>query len=426
MIYFSLASAQTSDAVNIGFTMICGVLVVLMQLGFAMVESGLNSHRHTANILFKNLSDLSIGAIVFYLIGYKIMFPENSAGFLSAVPPSEGTTWFYQMAFAATAATIVSGAVAGRMQFKAYLIFSALLVGIIYPIVGFFCWSSESPFSGRLHDFAGSIVVHGVGGAAALAAITVLRPRMNRFGEGADPDRHHNLAYVLMGTLLLWVGWYGFNGGSICDLVTSDGSGASTLSRVLFNTTLGAAGGTIGGILVTAFRSDGKIDLKAAMNGCLGGLVSITAGCDIMPPWACLLAGVTGGAIVFYTEIIFENLENLELDDTVSAVAVHGICGIFGGILAGITQKLIDPQFSLIIHSALILGALTSVYFIMYLVFLGLKGAKILEVTKEAEAVGLDQSEHNLSAYNLPTGEDSVVIPTENSDNGSSSKPTWY
>lgn len=378
------------SAINLSFTFFCGVLVILMQLGFAMLESGLNSYKNTANILFKNMADLCIGAIIFYTIGYHIMFPEHfaSANFLLGVPPGKGVHWFYQMAFAATACTIVSGAVAGRMQFKAYLMFSGFLGGIVYPIVGRLCWSETGYFYKMgFHDLAGSVVVHGVGGMAAFAAILVLRPRQGRFFPGFVG--HHNLVFALLGTLLLWVGWYGFNAGSIGDLVGSD---TIKFARIIENTTLGAAAGALAGMFFGLIPYRKKLNLKAAMNGALGGLVSVTANCDIITAPSALFIGTIAGLFVIFGEIL---LEQLKLDDTVGAVPVHGICGIWGGLATAFFTNNVNFGTQLLT----IITCLSCVFFTMYLFFKLLKALGWLEVSLEDEQRGLDLSEHDLEAY---------------------------
>lgn len=393
-------------AINLGFVFLCGVLVVLMQLGFAMFEAGLNAKKNAANILFKNLADFSIGAFLFYLFGYGIMFPEKYSSselitilgfeFGIGIPNSVGAgiEWFYQMAFAATAATIVSGAVAGRMQFKAYIFYSAVLVGFVYPIVGRFLWSDMGYFSNSFHDFAGSIVVHAVGGVTALAAVIVLRPRIGRFsGEFIG---HHNLVFALLGTILLWVGWYGFNGGSISSLIGTNTEetkeSIKVFSNVVANTTLGAVAGTLSAVTL-GYVPNKRLDLKTALNGALGGLVAITANCDLITPLQALSVGGFAGLLVITGELI---LEWLKKDDTVGAFAVHGLCGIFGGIVAGIAA---GDDINVWSQLQAIGAMLSFVFIVMLTFFYLLKRFDMLEVSLDDERKGLDISEHKLEAY---------------------------
>ncbi len=431
-----------ADAINLVFVFFCGVLVLLMQIGFAMLEAGLNSYKNTANILFKNLIDLCIGAIIFFLIGYQIMKPEFYEGldFILGLPRDSknpektvklGIEWFYQMAFAATTATIVSGAVAGRMKFRAYLLYSGFLAGIVYPVAGRLLWAEQGLFANKFHDLAGSVVVHGVGGITALAAIIVLRPRQGRFSIPGFIG-HHNLAYALLGALLLWVGWYGFNAGSMAELVSplspqnlidlEEGKLANLLtetnkantdkigefSRIIINTTLGAAFGALSGMLVGLIPYKKFLNLKAAINGALGGLVAITANCNVIEPYSAVAIGLIAGFLVILGEMV---LESLKLDDTVGAVPVHALCGIWGGLAVPIfgssqyIEKLeLSDSYGFGDQFFAILVVLGGVFITMLIFFKVLKGIGWLEVSIEDEKVGLDISEHNMETYNPRPG----------------------
>jgi len=389
----TLPNLQTlTEAIDWTFIFFCGVLVILMQLGFAMLESGLNSHKNTANILFKNLADLCVAAISFYITTYLIKtFGKTNIEWLS------GVKWFYQMAFAATAATIVSGAVAGRMRFKAYLFFSAFLSGVVYPIIVWICWTEGGFFkdSGFI-DLAGSVVVHGVGGAAALAAVIVLRPRHGRYSAGFVG--HHNLAYVLLGTIILWVGWYGFNAGSIGIESLFEGNTFKSvkLNRIIVNTTLGAAAGGLSGMLIGVIPYRRKLNLKAAVNGTLGGLVAITANCDIIENYEAIIIGMVAGALVIFGEMLL-NMKRWEIDDTIGAVPVHGLCGIWGGLAVSLFGE--GKLSNIHIQLGGILCCLTFVFIMMWSFFSVLKALGWLEVDENEESVGLDESEHGLKAY---------------------------
>lgn len=384
------------DAINLGFIFGCGVLVIFMQVGFAMLEPGLNSHVHAVNILFKNLIDLCIGACVYYAIGYRIMWPERFAAHdpFFGIPHNAGAgiEWFYQVAFAATSTTIVSGAVAGRMRFKAYLAYTVFISGLVYPVIGRLLWS-KTGFS-AFHDFAGSIVVHGVGGVTALAAVMILRPRIDRFNPGFIP--HHNLPLSVLGAMILWVGWYGFNGGSVPFLIgqndESTQSAIYKLSGVIVNTTLGAATGAIAGMIFGLFPNRGVLSLKAAINGSLGGLVSITASCDAINALEACVIGTVAGFLVIVGEAF---LEEMKWDDTVGAFPVHGVCGIWGGIAVALSDNSAYTLKTQLV-GILFLGG---VFIVMMMFFSILKFFNWLEVSPEEERRGLDAVEHNVRAY---------------------------
>ena len=417
--------AENDYVINTLFMMLCAVLVILMQPGFAMLEVGLNSQKNTINILFKNVMDLSVGVILFFFIGYGIMYPgdefNNYFGFAgSMVSTDEGlfsgdysnaADFLFQVAFAATAATIVSGAVAGRMKFVAYLIFSALLTGLIYPISGAWKWGEGFLHDAGFQDFAGSVVVHAVGGFAGLAGAIVLGPRIGRFVQGksvALPG--HNIAFAAIGVFLLWIGWYGFNPGS--QLTFSGEANAEATTYIALTTTLAAAAGAVCAMFFgwALFK---KPDVTMALNGVLAGLVSITANCDqVTQPHALLIGGI-GGVLVVLGIML---LDKLKIDDPVGAWPVHGLCGIWGGIATGIfgfnlpeiTTFASDGVESLVtltragyiwvqLYSTAIICAWA--FGTMFALFMGLKALKLLRVSKEDEEKGLDLSEHGMRAY---------------------------
>ena len=414
LIFFCLGSylmAQESLTVDINayaidnfFLFIAAVLVLFMQAGFAMLEAGLNSTKNTVNILFKNIMDLSAGAILYYLVGYGLMYPGAGNGWFAfagfgvseaGVTPAAGALhpqvdWLFQVAFAATAATIVSGAVAGRLKFSAYLIYSVILTGFIYPISGYWKWGGGWLDQLGFYDFAGSLVVHAVGGFAGLAGAIVLGPRIGRFGKNGNskPMPGSNLALSALGVLILWIGWYGFNPGS--QLAISGADNTNAVMLIAANTTLAAAAGTVAAMLL-AWSLFKKPDLTMALNGTLAGLVGITANCDSVTNIESIIIGIVAGFLVVGGIML---LEKLKIDDPVGAWPVHGLCGIWGGIATGIFGG--HPIIAQIIGSLVIpIWA----FFTMFLLFYALKSLNLLRVSEEEEIIGLDISEHQEEAY---------------------------
>ena len=353
-IFFCLGSFLLSEdsltvdinayAIDNLFLFIAAVLVLFMQAGFAMLEAGLNSSKNTVNILFKNIMDLSAGALLYYIIGYGLMYPGDGNGWfafagmgISAVGDSPGAgvlfpqvDWLFQVAFAATAATIVSGAVAGRMKFSAYLIYSIVLTGLIYPISGYWKWGGGWLDQLGFYDFAGSLVVHAVGGFAGLAGAIVLGPRIGRFSKSGKPYAMpgSNLAMSALGVFILWIGWYGFNPGSQLAIVGTDNTNAVMLIAV--NTTLAAASGAVFAMIFAWYKFK-KPDLTMAVNGVLAGLVRITANCDSVTNLESIIIGLVAGILVVCGIML---LDSLRIDDPVGAWPVHGLCGIWGGLAA--------------------------------------------------------------------------------------------
>ncbi len=409
--------AELTYAFNSFALFLCAVLVLFMQAGFAMVEVGFNAAKNVVNILFKNLMDLSVGAILFWLVGFGLMYPAKYGEVTSKIfafggwciyAPSADNAyspqvdWFFQAVFAATAATIVSGAVAGRMQFRGYLIYSAILTGLIYPISGYWKWgggwlSAMGP-EGNLafQDFAGSAVVHAVGGFAGLAGALILGPRMGRFVGGrsvAMPG--HNLSFAALGVFILWVGWYGFNPGS--QLAFSTVGDADAVVKIAVNTTLAAGAGVIAATLA-AWVLFGKPDLSMGLNGALAGLVGITACCDCMSNGWSIVVGVVAGMLVVGGIIL---LDRLRIDDPVGAWPVHGLCGVWGCLAIGIlpNSHLAAGNTNFVVQfigTAAIAGwSLVT----MLVLFAVLKAVGMLRVAPEEEHEGLDVSEHGMHAY---------------------------
>ena len=393
--------------------MICTALVFFMHLGFAFLEIGLTRQKNTLNILFKNIFIITTGLLLYCLVGFNLMYPgfaEGSfglfgfAGFGLDAPLVEGaldlaynegytywTDFLFQGMFAATAATIVSGAVAERMKIGPFMMFAVIYVGIIYPIAGSWKWGGgfldqmETPF----YDFAGSTLVHSVGGWAALVAVCLLGSRIGKFKNGkiqAIPG--HNIPLATAGVLILWLGWFGFNGGSV---LSAD---PALTSLTLVTTCLAAAAGGVVAALVSAIKFK-NLDLTMFLNGILGGLVGITAGADQMSPTDAILIGAIAGAIIVFAVSL---IDKLKLDDPVGAIAVHLVCGIWGTLAVGIFGELagLDQFLSQLIGVASYAAiCIVSSFLIIYI----MKKTVGIRVSEIEELEGLDSHEHGMNAY---------------------------
>jgi len=392
------------------WTVIAAALVFLMHLGFATLESGLCQQKNVVNVLFKNVFIISIGVVTYAFFGFNTHYPGDFNGWFSwggmigDLNADGGNTWGYgglglamtgfgdfifQAMFAATGATIVSGAVAERVKLGSFMIFAVLFVGFAYPVAGSWHWgggylaSLDIPFK----DFAGSTVVHAFGGFGALACVMVLGPRKGKYTEnGIKPIPAHSFPLAAIGVFLLMFGWYGFNGGS----VLSAEPGA--LGLVFTTTTLGACAGALGAIAVSWFMLK-KPDLSMALNGLLAGLVGITANADVISVGSALIIGLIAGAIVVVS-IIF--LDKSKIDDPVGAISVHGVCGIWGTIAVAIFG---EGDFSMAsqIQGAVLVSAFAFIF--SYVVFSILKAVMGVRVSEEEEERGLDISEHGQEAY---------------------------
>jgi Amt family ammonium transporter len=397
---------------------ISAVLVIFMQAGFSLVEIGLNSSKNAVNILFKNTIDFCIGVLLYYFVGYALMYPGApfAGGYFGYAQPNfaaevtaadieggfstaSGTLrklhpqvdFLFQAAFCATAATIVSGAVAGRLKFSAYLIYTILITGLIYPIVGFWKWGGGWLGAAGFHDFAGSLIVHSCGGFAGLAAAIVLGPRIGRYSEDGRsiPIMGHNLAYATLGVFILLIGWYGFNPGS--QLAFAGASNINAVMTIATNTTLAAcAGGIVG--MVLSWAIFGKPDLTMALNGILAGLVGITANCDCVTNGEALIIGSVAGVLVMLAIIA---LDKLKIDDPVGAFPVHGVCGVWGGIATGLFGTDKDLMVQLKGSVSIALFSFTA----MFILFQILKVAGQLRVSRAEEIEGLDVHEHGMKCY---------------------------
>ena len=392
------------------WTCIATAMVFIMHLGFSTLESGLCRSKNTVNILFKNIFIICIGILTYAAFGFNTHYPGDFNGWLSLGGPigdlnAEGGDSFgygglslamtgfgdfiFQAMFAATAATIVSGAVAERINLKGFLIYATLLVGLAYPIAGSWHWGGgwlsqlEIPF----YDFAGSSAVHAFGGFAALAAVLVLGPRAGKYINGkVKPIVGHNLPLAAIGTFLLFFGWFGFNGGSVLS------ANPGPLGLVFTTTTLAACAGGIASIL-SSWLLIKKLDLTMAMNGILAGLVGITAGADSVGVWSSVSIGAIAGLLVVLSILFFDKIK---IDDPVGAISVHGICGVWGTLAVGIFGEV--SFMSQLIGTA----AFSITAFIVSLVIAhGLKLFNLWRVSAEEESIGLDLSEHGQEAYAL-------------------------
>jgi len=391
--------------------MVATALVFFMHTGFAFLEIGLTRQKNTINILFKNIFIITGGLLLYYAFGFNLMYPGfedgdmgllKFAGFgisapeggMTAAYADGGYTWWtdflFQGMFAATAATIVSGAVAERIKIGSFMIFTVIYVGLVYPIVGAWKWGGGFLDSWGFYDFAGSTLVHSVGGWAALVAVALLGSRIGKFGKDGKPNAipGHSIPMATAGVLILWLGWFGFNGGSV---LSAD---PELTSLVLVTTSLAAAAGGFGAMITSTILYK-NLDLTMFLNGILGGLVGITAGADLMSPNEAVVIGLIAGIIIVLGVAL---VDKLKLDDPVGAIAVHLICGIWGTLAVGLFGSMAGAgQFMTQLYGVLIVGAFCVV---TSGIILGvLKATLGLRVSKEEEVEGLDIHEHGMDAY---------------------------
>ena len=392
--------------------LLAAMLVFWMQPGFALCEAGFTRSKNTVNILMKNFVDFMLGSLLFFFVGFGFMFGSDGAGFIGA--PNCGDLSFYksdlpvegflifETVFCATSATIVSGAMAERTKFSMYLVYSALISLFIYPIEGHWTWGGGWLSQGGFHDFAGSAIVHSVGGVMALVGAMALGPRHGKYGP--DGKSHaipgHNMALAALGVFILWLGWFGFNPGS--QLAASGEVNRTAISHVFLTTNLAAVTGGISTMFLTWIKY-GKPSLSLMLNGVLAGLVGITAGCDVVSPWGSVLIGLLCGiALVFAIEFIDRKLH---IDDPVGAASVHGVCGILGTLLTGLLATdggalygggwhFFGIQCLGIVVIDLWAAACA------FVLFFGIKKTSGLRVEPRVEEEGLDIYEHGESCYN--------------------------
>ena len=397
------STGSSGDQSHLMWIAMCIILVMLMQCGFLLLEAGMVRSKNAINVILKNFTDIGLGSIGFWLVGFGFMFGVNSSGMigLSDFLPSfessaDGLNFLYQLMFAATAATIVSGAVAERFSFVPYLFAALLITMVIYPIFGSWVWGEYGDTKGWLNslgffDMAGATVVHSIGGWCALGALLVVGPRSGRYSrKGVLHDiPGHNLPFVAIGGFILWFGWFGFNGGA----AQSD---FSDLGIILINTHLGAVGGIFGSIMWLAITRKGFY-MTHIVNAALGGLVSVTAAASVIAIEFALLSGIIGGVIVVTTTNL---LDRIRIDDVVGAVPVHGFCGAWGTLAVGLFYQgdMFNVERILVqligVVAALVWGLLTS-----YGLFWCLNKAVKLRVSTKYEQRGLDISEHHEIGY---------------------------
>ena len=408
---FFLQSSIESDLTIMWIT-IAGFLVFFMHAGFTLVEAGFTQSKNAVNIAMKNLMAISVGTIVYWLIGYSLMYGETTngffrwSGFFTETAPHE---LFFQTMFAATCATIVSGAVAGRTKYSVFAIFAVIITGFIYPIAGGWEWNPDGWLNSadfmptEFIDLAGSSIVHAVGGWAALVGAYMVGPRLGKYVKGkVEAIPGHNKVLATLGVMALWFGWFGFNGGS---QLAWGGDNTVTATTIVLLTNLSAAAGAVGA-LFTTWVWYGKPDIVQTLNGALAGLVSITAGAANMDPYGAFFAGLIGGIIVVFAIEFIE--KKLKIDDAIGASSVHGVVGVWGTLvigLWGIDQKggigLFNGGGTDQLISQLI-GALAYTFWAAVLAFIFFYILKIsigLRVTKEEEIEGLDIAEHGIRAY---------------------------
>lgn len=400
-------------SINNVWLLVTAFLVMFMQPGFAMVEAGFTRAKNTSNILMKNLMDFSIGSLTFWFIGYSIMYGGSLLGGLIGNPlekiffNSNGFGDFadmsdllFQTVFAATAATIVSGAMAERTKFNAYIIFSMVVTLIIYPISGHWKWGGGWLDQLGFQDFAGSTLVHSVGGWLGLAGAAILGPRIGKYANGkpkAIPG--HNLAYGALGVFILWFGWFGFNAGSE---LSATGGSTIAIGHIAVTTNLAAGAGAVAAMLVSWMKYKRPV-FSLSLNGALAGLVAITAGCNVVSPAGAVAIGVIAGIVLVYSVILFDQV--FKIDDPVGAISVHGVCGALGTLLVGVfatdagllytgSFKLLGIQaIGVVAVGAWALGT-------GFILFKTLRATNGLRVSKRIEEEGLDVYEHGESAYN--------------------------
>ncbi len=407
----SAGMAETTVSAEVGFIfntllfLICGFLVMFMAAGFAMLESGMVTSKSVSVICAKNIGLFSISGIMFWLVGYNLAYGIPEGGYIGKFIPwsdssavdtgySDGSDWYFQMVFCATTVSIVSGAMAERIKLWPFFLFAAILSGIIYPIVMGWQWGGGWLAELGFSDFAGSTLVHSTGGAAALAGAIIIGPRLGRFLKSGAPAplkpfAASSIPLVTIGVFILWLGWFGFNGGSQLAMGTADD--AIAVSTIFINTFLAGAGGVMGAATITRLHF-GKTDVIQMLNGCIGGLVAITAEPLTPSPLAAILIGAVGGLIVVYgTKLLF----SLQIDDVVGAVPAHLFAGIWGTLIVPATNA--DASFSTQLIGVIAVNVF--VFIVAYIVFSIMKSTVGLRLSKEGESKGTDVTETGVIAY---------------------------
>jgi Amt family ammonium transporter len=401
-------------AVDTFYAIMAGALVMWMAAGFTMLEAGLVQKKDVSEIVTKNLGLYSIACIMYLACGFILMYPGSSL--IDGVIPGIGSSWglstalpieeigmeygmdysqqadfFFQVVFVATAMSIVSGAVAGRMKLLPFFLFAVILTGFIYPIQGYWNWGGGFLSSGGYSDYAGSGTVHLCGAAAALALVTVLGPRNGKYGMDGSVNAMpgSNIPIAALGAWILWLGWFGFNGGS--ELIISDEASAIAVSQVFMNTNMAAAGGVVAALLTSLFAT-GKMDVTMAINGAIAGLVAITAGPSAPTGGEAVIIGAIGGVIVYFSILFFE--KRLKIDDPVGAISAHGIVGIYGVMVVPFTS---DASFLWQLYGVVAIAGFTYVasLIVIYIINMFIS----IRATDEEQAAGLDSTEIGVEAY---------------------------
>jgi len=402
----AISGVQTN--LNYVWTLVAAALVFFMQAGFAMVESGFTRAKSACNIMMKNLLDFSMGSLAFWAVGFGIMFGTTTTGwfgtsdfFLSGWTGPDGDPWvlafwMFQVVFAATAATIVSGAVAERIKFTGYLVYSVVVCAFIYPVFGSWAWGSLLNGNGWLEakgfiDFAGSTVVHSIGGWCALAGAIVLGARKGKYGPKGEVRAipGHNIPMAAIGVFILWLGWFGFNPGSTT-------TGDTSIAMIFVNTNLAAAAGVIGA-LITSWILFKKPDIGMSLNGALAGLVAITAGCANVSPTSSVILGFIAGIIVVFSVLA---LDRMHIDDPVGAVSVHGVCGAWGTLAAGLFNMGGTTGAIILTQVIGIVAAFIWAFGTAFILFKLISMTIGLRISEEEEMIGVDIGEHATHAYN--------------------------
>ena len=411
------SGADAIQPINVVWTLVAAFLVFFMQAGFAMVEVGFTRAKNAGNIIMKNLMDFSVGSLAFFLVGFGLMYGESISGLfgsskflLSSASPgnSEGlweyAYWLFQVVFAATAATIVSGSMAERTRFVAYLIYSVIISLVVYPISGHWIWGGGWLSSLGFIDFAGSTVVHSVGGWAALMGAILLGPRIGKYTPDGRPKAipGHSIPLAALGVFILWFGWFGFNPGS-----TVSGENLS-IGFIAVNTNLAAAAGAVAAMIMIWIKS-GKPDVSMSLNGALAGLVAITAGCSSVSPVSSIIIGIIAGITVVLSVEFIDFV--FKIDDPVGAISVHGVCGALGTLMVGLFAEaqyageginglFYGGGFKLLGTQAIgVFSVMAWVVVTMGIVFFIIKKTVGLRVSRAEEIKGLDIEEHGMESY---------------------------
>lgn len=397
--------AEINGVLDIMWILIAGILVFFMQAGFTLVETGFTRSKNTINIIMKNLMDFCIGSVGFWLIGYALMYGDDIGSFIGKPAlffnnAGEMHNLFFQTVFCATAATIVSGAIAERTKFTTYLVFSLLMTVLIYPVSGHWVWQGDGWLTKLgFIDFAGSSVVHSVGGWAALVAASLVGPRIGKYTNGkSNAIPGHSILFGALGVFILWIGWYGFNGGS---QLAISGTNVNAVSNIIITTNLAGAAGALAAMFFTWIKY-GKPDASMTLNGVLAGLVGVTAGCAAVDNYGALAIGVICGILVVLS-IEFVD-KKLKVDDPVGAVSVHGVCGAVGTLCVGLFATdgglFYGGGFGQLgVQAVGVLGIAAWAIGASFILLFILKKTMGLRVSEKEEVEGLDMHEHGMEAY---------------------------